>query len=144
MGFTKRWSQGITRIPCALLNGCGPVTMRYAFITIAARWRGLWMQNVLSLGIHVFSALFHCMGERKRGDGVVFFFSFSFSLLNEVNQSDLSVGGGSLEAFSGIRRDPRMIPHVVAKSAARARRCLTEKSGNPHRSRLLIRYSGQF
>ena len=33
-------------------------------------------------------------------------------------------GSGILEAFSDIRRDPRMIPHVMAKSAARARRRL--------------------
>ena len=34
---------------------------------------------------------------------------------------DNEMGGGILGAFSDIRRDPRMIPHVMAKSAARAR-----------------------
>ena len=51
-------------------------------------------------------------------------------------------GSGILEAFSDIRRDPHMIPHVYGEVRSKGQK--TSWALLPYRPRLLIRYSGQF
>ena len=72
VGFTRQWSRGITRISCALLDGCSLVTVRYALVTIACAMARSMDAKCTESGGSSFGTLFYCTRERKRGGGLVF------------------------------------------------------------------------
>ena len=72
MRFTGRWSQCITRISCALLDGCSLVTVRYALVTIACAMARSMDAKCTESGDSSFGTLFYCTRERKKRGRVGF------------------------------------------------------------------------